>query len=219
MKKLQTILVLGLCVTALPSIVNAAQGEYYLRADLGYLKGKIINTDKSGIVKAGNTDLSKVGKGVSASAGIGYYLSDAFRAEAQLYYDTGVKAKNTLITSSKQKTMGVLINGYFDLMPSSVFVPYVMAGVGYGKNKYELLHTAVPVANGQTLKSKSKNEMMYQVGAGLGFKVMPQVMVDLGYRFLSKGSKAVDCVNGKGDIETCKLKTVNMFTGGVRVAF
>ena len=44
MKKLQTILVLGLCVTALPSIVNAAQGEYYLRADLGYLKGKIINT-------------------------------------------------------------------------------------------------------------------------------------------------------------------------------
>ena len=56
MKKLQTILVLGLCVTALPSIVNAAQGEYYLRADLGYLKGKIINTDKSGIVKAGNTE-------------------------------------------------------------------------------------------------------------------------------------------------------------------
>lgn len=223
MKKLQTTLVLGLCVTALPSIVNAVQGEYYLRADVGYLKGKIVNTNKSGIggaSKAGTVDLSKTGKGVAGSAGIGYYVSDAFRTEAQLYYDSGIKAKNTVITSSKQQTMGVLINGYFDLMPSSVFVPYVMAGVGYGKNKYQLLHTGVtPSSNGQILKSKTKGEMMYQVGAGVGFKLMPQVIVDLGYRFLNKGSKAVDCTNGKGDIETCKVKTINMFTGGVRVDF
>lgn len=218
MKKLQTIL-LGFCVTALPAIVNAAQGEYYLRADLGYLKGKITNTDKSGITKVGNVDLDKTGKGIAGSAGIGYYLSDTFRAEAQLYYDTGVKAKNTLITSSKQKTAGVLVNGYLDIMPSSVFVPYVMAGIGYGKNKYQLLHSAVPVANGQTLKSKSKNEMMYQFGAGIGFKITPQVMADLGYRFLNKGSKTVDCTNDKGNVESCKSKTSNMLTGGVRVSF
>lgn len=219
MKKLQSILLTGLCVSAFPMIADAAQGEYYLRADLGYVKGKINNTDKSGITTAGNVDLSKVGKGVAGSAGIGYYLSDTFRTEAQLYYDTGVKAKNTLITSSKQKTVGVLLNGYFDFMPSSTFVPYVMAGIGYGKNKYQLIHTGVPTANGQSLESKSKNEMMYQIGAGVGFRLMPQVMVDLGYRFLNKGSKTVDCINGKGDIESCKAKTTNMLNGGVRVAF
>lgn len=64
-----------------------------------------------------------------------------------------------------------MVNGYFDFDAGSGLAPYVMAGAGIA---------SVDVS----WSSDNSTSFVWQVGAGLGFKVNDNITVDLGYRYL-----------------------------------
>ncbi len=65
----------------------------------------------------------------------------------------------------------VMANGYYDINTDSKFIPYVMVGAG--------------VANVDvTWSTNSMTSFVWQVGAGVGFKINDTTTLDLGYRYI-----------------------------------
>jgi opacity protein-like surface antigen len=220
MKKNMLRLLLAVAVIAISfpfTAAHAGSGDYYVRLNGGYVKTKMtVNTTTSN----NKQNISKSGRGVVGSGGVGYYVSDAFRTELEMYYDSGVKAKSSGIGSVKTKSLVGFVNGYFDIMPDSMFVPYVMGGIGYGSTKFTVKYDNASSGYSE-YKSKSKRNVAFQLGLGVGFKVTSEIIADLGYRVVSVGSKSADCIGGpqQKDKVTAKTKIANVFMGGVRVNF
>jgi opacity protein-like surface antigen len=133
-----------------PSDVSTTSG-FYIRGDAG---GSFL--DWSG----GSNDFGFVGGG-----GIGYQWNDNFRTDLTAdwagHYDVAPGA--TLNTTT------VLGNAYFDFKNSSMFTPYVGAGLGYG------WATGTGIASDKGLAAG--------LAAGVSVDMTSNLALDVGYRF------------------------------------
>lgn len=149
---------------------------------------------------------------------------------------------------TKNKTIGLISNVYYDFATGSAFTPYVMGGVGLDRSKQEFTFSgktaALTVTNGNnvaakndsfTLKSKNKNSFAYQVGLGVGVEVSKDVVLDVGYKLSGRSKykhvykiaengsftygKTADVYNNTKDFTTKFSSVQHSFTAGVRFAF
>ena len=72
----------------------------------------------------------------------------------------------------------VMANGYYDINTDSKITPYLMVGAGIAD---------VDVS----WSTKSMTSFVWQVGAGVGFKVDDNITLDLGYRYIKP--EGLDC--------------------------
>jgi opacity protein-like surface antigen len=125
---------------------------FYLRGDLGW----------SFLEWGGGADDNAFAVG----GGAGYRFNDNLRADLRLdwagSYDVG--GGNDLAVTT------VLGNMYFDWANSSVFTPYVGAGLGYGWATFD-----GPASDG--------DGVAYALQAGVGIDLTENVVLDAGYRF------------------------------------
>ena len=100
--------------------------------------------------------------------------------------------------------LSFMANGYLDIdMPASLITPYLMAGVGVAN---------VDFSADDVVDSEDDTVFAYQLGAGIGFDVAPNVLLDLGYRYFATAD-----VSPEEDVDV-SIASHNIMAG-VRVGF
>ncbi len=162
-------------------------GKGYIKIDLGAGAQETKQTLTRGLSASGDD----LGTGILGGAGIGYYFMDELRVDMMLYFDKGMKAKKntksgtTNITmKGKEQSMGMFGNAYFDLLNNSDFIPYVMGGMGYLRNEFESEVRSTTLGR----EKKSRFSFGYQAGAGMSYHLSSNADLDIGYRYIHKGS-------------------------------
>ncbi len=121
------------------------------------------------------------------SAAVGYDFADQFRAEVQYSYmdvqmsniSTGAGSFNPSGTASTQLLMA---NFYYDMPFTTQIEPYVGAGVGIAFHQANM-NTVNGLPTG--LSRDSDTTLAYQVMAGVGYKVSPNMTLSAGARYVA----------------------------------
>jgi OOP family OmpA-OmpF porin len=147
---------------------------------------------------SGSTEPSTVHDSIMYGGGIGMRLNPMFRTDITVdginrLNIEGTNSVRPAVSSSAHVSSVVgLVNGYFDLngvWPTIFgrFQPYIDAGVGVARN--DLSRTSF-AAGGATIGSVSSHAFMdfaWGAGAGVAYAVMPNLLVDLSYKYLDLG--------------------------------
>lgn len=89
-----------------------------------------------------------------------------------------------LTDTMKFKSYSYMFNVYYDLLPYNWWSPYVGAGLGYTRLKYNNVDTSWGYSNAKYKEST----FTWALGAGVSVKVTNRFNVDLGYRYYDMGS-------------------------------
>jgi opacity protein-like surface antigen len=170
-----------------PPPVIVRDGGWYLRGDLGYYWGTI-GSAQSAPGFPSPTDNS-LGDGFTGGLGAGY-KSSWLRTDVTVDYTAPMKYQGTIVsagdTTAKVTAVTALFNGYLDLGTWYRATPYLGAGAGVSQ-----LHTtdyastaAPPFASGL---SHTQWKFTWAGMAGVAYTVAPNLMVDVGYRYINFG--------------------------------
>ena len=201
-----TALVLGLAFTA---DALADCNGIYLGLRGGVVKHKLDNP-KSGGTGNKNDDFDKNRFMMSGALGYRYNY-----VRTELEYVWRNKVNQTLSDEDGDKirqefkTESYMLNGYIDFAPYHWITPYVGAGIGYTKLKYNSRYPAGMTAANE---SYDKKRFTWSVGGGLSVKVTNRFNVDAGYRYYDMGDIKHDSGKKTG-------VTAHEVYGGVRYVF
>lgn len=165
-------------------VVEFASG-WYLRGDVGYRFNDFDNvTALNGINPTNNTINDAVLLGVGAG-----YKSGWFRADVTLDYGGRGSYEGTRTVSgdltARVESYTALFNVYFDLGTWSGLTPYVGGGIGgsflRGRDFARRDNTA-------PLEAFTRWNLGWAWMAGISSTISPNVVVDLGYRYIDLGS-------------------------------
>ena len=154
----------------------------------GYALSDSVRTDVTINMSQGKKNL----KGITLSNALGKVAKDAYSdKEGKIYVAAGTTDAK-LLTSNvnlKEKKLGLMANAYYDFNNASEFTPYVMAGVGVNRGSleakvsgYEAGTAGALKAASETIKSKNLTSFAYQVGVGVGYEVVKDITLDVGYK-------------------------------------
>jgi opacity protein-like surface antigen len=131
--------------------------------------------------------------------GVGYRFTDSIRADLNIQY-ASIKYRVGLEDGgySKQniKTISSFVNGYYDINFHKNIVPYLTAGVGFGRNKLGNLIIGDEDGAEDTGIGKTKTNFVWNVGLGTMFKFNKNFALDFGYRYMDFGTTKTN--NGPG---------------------
>lgn len=175
----------AIALLSVPAQAQQTQQGWYAGGLLGY----VWNQDQKWSGEPGKaTVVLDDGYDVSLFAGYNFgALGTAGSARAELEYswrksDVGKFKDNgvTIPDSSGSYTESALfVNAFYDFDQSgSVWVPFVGAGVGYGKLDYDNFKL-----NGNTVLDDSDSVWGYQLIAGVGYTLNPQTRLFADYRY------------------------------------
>ncbi|MEP3891101.1 MAG: outer membrane beta-barrel protein [Hellea sp.] len=199
---------------AAPSLASADDTEgWYLRGNAGY--GAHTDMDLTGGIVSGQHGNGLQSEGnVAASLGLGYDFGNSWRLEldgSSLFTDFG-SISQIPSTSAKLRTNTAMLNAIYDFDDFGRWEPYVGAGIGIVSGKlnataHDFLAPLV-VANpacpgtrslvvnrdpGGQIQSEScdvsgkDSAIGYQLLAGLGYDISPNLKWDTHYRYLDSG--------------------------------
>jgi len=149
-------------------------------------------------------------------------------------------ANTDVVVKEHNRSMGLMANVYYDFSTGSAFTPYVMGGIGVTRSKNTATFSGkystdnAAVAQSYTLKSANKTGFAYAIGAGVGYEMAKDVVLDVGYKLtgrpsntytykfadgqsLTKGSNAP--YNKANPFKIKSTSVAHAFTAGVRFAF
>lgn len=190
MKKL--LLIAATSATILSSSVSFAEGmdhEWYLRIDTG---AAMFNEEKdkaTGVKLKSNTT-------VPVALGIGYYISENFRADLTLGTIIGGKLKKSgaatnapftrtnVSVSHKPTITRLLINGYVDLTNFDMFDVFAGAGVGPALVKEKITYNGI---TGLSSNTKNRTNISYKLTLGTSAQIADSVKVELAYSWIDDG--------------------------------
>ncbi|ANT65722.1 Adhesin/invasin protein PagN [Prosthecochloris sp. CIB 2401] len=103
-----------------------------------------------------------------------------YRVEGEIGYQENKVDRwaELAIDGDEVSILSFMGNGYLDLeMPGSLVTPYLMGGIGLANVDFD-----APAAVGAT---DSDTVFAWQLGLGVGFRPLPRVTVDIGYRYFT----------------------------------
>ena len=208
MKKL--LLTSAAVLAVFTSAANAADITPYasVKAVMSFTDGKIKVDDENE-----NDKVKNFGGDVAVGAKMG-----AVRAELAYTY-LAKDDKTRKYDDGKDKTeisgQSFMLNGYYDLENPTIFKPYVGAGVGMAKMKYQNKYTDFADPTDTENNSFSKNKFAYSLMAGVGAEITKNVTVDVGYRYTDYGSFSKTIDDEKVSFDT----KAHQILAGVRYSF
>lgn len=160
---------------------------WYLRADAGSAWGHLTGTEAASGYPA-PTDNS-LGSGFIGSIG-GGIKTHWLRTDVTVDYTSPLKYTGTAITAddvtAKISGWSALLNGYIDLGRWYGITPYIGAGVGAGyMSVSDYASTVAPPFSGG---DHSQWNFNWAAMAGLGYAIAPDLMLDVGYRYMNFGN-------------------------------
>jgi len=120
---------------------------------------------------------------------IGYRFFDYFRVEVEsLYRNFTYKASTSVDGSFKQhtKNLNLFWNGYADWRNSTIFTPYLTAGLGYAKMIVGATINVGTVST-YTYPGVNTNNFAWNVGAGLKTNIWENFDFDISYKYVDLG--------------------------------
>jgi opacity protein-like surface antigen len=172
--------------------LEAFSSGWYLRGDVGYRWGAL-DSAVSASPFADPTD-SHLGQTMVGTLGIGI-KSRWLRTDLTVDVAGAQKYRGTIAAAddvtAKIQTTSILFNGYFDLGSWYRLTPYVGAGAGLSNvrvSDYQSLLSPPFTSNG----THSQWNFTIAGMAGVAWQVAPNVMIDLGYRYLNFGNAATE---------------------------
>ncbi len=169
-----------------PPLIDFNTG-WYLRGDLGYNWGRIQGADSA----AGFLDPADNKLNGSFMAGFGAGIKTQWlRTDFTVDYLAPMKYQGTILspndTTAKISAVSTMFNGYLDLGTWYGITPYLGAGAGAASlTTSDYASPDAPPFTGD--KSHSQWNFAWAVMAGVGYVVGPNLMVDLGYRYIDFG--------------------------------
>lgn len=161
---------------------------WYVRGDIGYAWGRVGSAESTPPFTGPSS--SSVGNGVTGDVGVGY-KSGMLRTDVTLDYLAPLKYQGTVAApgdvSAKMSAWSALFNGYLDLGTWYRATPYIGGGVGAARvTVSDYASTAAPpFAAGL---SNAQWNFAWAGMAGIGYAVSPNVIADLGYRYINYGN-------------------------------
>jgi len=159
---------------------------WYLRSDLGY------SWDRLDGARAAPPFASPTANslGGAFTAGVGAGIKTQWlRTDLTLDYTTPMKYTGDIFTpgdtTAKVSAVSLLFNGYFDLGTWYRATPYLGAGAGTAYMRTFDYSGPAPPFSGDT--THTQWNFAWAVMAGVGYAVAPNLMVDLGYRYIDYG--------------------------------
>lgn len=184
-----------------------------------YVSAKGVVTDLSASLDGYDVDYENLGLNVA----LGTKVNENMRVEFEIAYRDEDSVNESYVYETggflyggqddiSLSTMSYMINGYYDFYNQSSLTPYVGLGLGLAEVKYEnewWEDSPMGILSGKWKASKTK--MVWNVAAGLSYKINEKTNLDLGYRYVDYGSFSK---------EESKFETkANEFSLGVRFAF
>ncbi|RUV99462.1 MAG: porin family protein [Mesorhizobium sp.] len=175
---------------------------WYLRGDVSYLVEKSFRNEDFASPPGSFSDKEDP---IFASIGFGYHFTDYLRADFNFGYLPGNRVSvgydDTLIVTPpatatvasatlKNYAFSGILNGYVDLGTYIGVTPYVGAGLGIVRSKYNLsasyfTDNADPSDDFTQTDNKTKYSLAYTLNAGFAYQVSKNVLIDLGYQYFS----------------------------------
>lgn len=157
-------------------ITTAAAEEdirgFYVRADAGVS----IPNKYTGVI-------SKINP--LCSVGAGYHFNDIFRTDLNLQYRS-ITIDNSLY-AKEANNLSAVWNAYLNLSDSQdSVIPYLTAGIGYGKNKLSGFSKTVDDST-ITQSGKTTNNLIWNAGAGVTIAIINDLRLDIAYRYYNLG--------------------------------
>lgn len=184
-----------------------------------YVSVKGVVTDLSASLDGYDIDYENLGLNVA----LGTKVNENMRVEFEIAYRDEDSVNESYVYETggflyggqddiSLSTMSYMINGYYDFYNQSSLTPYVGLGLGLAEVKYEnewWEDSPMGILSGKWKASKTK--FVWNVAAGLSYKINEKTSLDLGYRYVDYGSFSK---------EGSKFETkANEFSLGVRFAF
>lgn len=107
--------------------------------------------------------------------------------------------------------LSFMANGYFDIHNQSPLTPYLGAGLGLAR-----VSANDVTADGDKIVDDSDVVFAYQLAAGVGWKFLPNLTLDLGYRYFATADPEFSDVDG--DKFESEYNSHNLSVG-LRIAF
>jgi opacity protein-like surface antigen len=187
---------------------------WYLRGDLGYAWGRVGDAEVGPVPFQAESD---IGNNLLVGYGAGYksrWLRTDLTVDylAPMNYDGSVFAAGDV--SAKVSALSFLFNGYLDLGTWYGATPYIGAGAGIAQVRVDdYTSLVVPtVSDGY----RSQWNFAWAVMAGLGYAISPNMMMDVGYRYISYGDVTTSDAAGAATLKDLAAHEVRV---GVRWSF
>lgn len=183
---------------SMPSVFG--DGRLYLRGDVGFSFGDEANSSISGVPLGLH---GQTGTSLAYGAGVGYRFLDWLRGEFTYTYRNGFAFDAPLLfinTRADRIAHAFMFNANIDVaralgMNLGVFEPYVSAGLGFSVNRIENERVALgPIAFGLTGHTTDVS-FAWQLGLGTGIRVAPNLLFDIGYRYVDLGDSRTQSRN------------------------
>lgn len=185
---------------------------WYLRGDVSYNINRPFRSSIFG--PSPNYSFSESTVPVSATIGAGYRFSDFLRAEANIgflsshtatltYQTTNPNAGTINNTASAENNLwSGIVSMYGDLGTFAGFTPYVGGGIGLvtSKREYRLFEDFADTAfQDRDFRDENRSySVAYTVGAGVAYQIANNVLLDVGYQYLSAPKADYVRMNGLG---------------------
>lgn len=163
---------------------------WYLRGDVGYTSLKNSGVEAASGFPAPTN--SKFNSNITAGLGAGY-KSGWLRADVTVDSIPGTRYSGQAVTpgdvSARVLATTVLLNGYLDLGSWYRMTPYVGAGAGAASvHIFDYTSNTTPPFSNTT--SRTQWNFAWAGMAGVAYAITPNLLVDVGYRYLSLGDAA-----------------------------
>lgn len=175
-------------------------GGWYLRGDIGWSNQQVKSLWN---ILYTTAPVNTVHKGFEVGGifglGVGYQFNNWFRVDVTGEFRCcstfhgldiyGVPPAGTDEYTGIKSEWLFLANAYVDLGTWKGITPYVGAGVGFSRNTIaNFLDVNTVTAGVATGATASKLNLAWALHAGLAYRVTPNFLVDLSYRFVHLGS-------------------------------
>lgn len=173
--------------TPKPAPIFDVNTGWYLRGDLGYNWGRIQGAQSA--TGFPNPTTNKLDGAAMAGVGAGI-KTQWVRTDVTVDYSLPMKYEGSIRTpndtTAKISAASAMFNGYLDLGTWYRATPYLGAGVGAAWLKTsDYSSTAAPPFSGGA--THNQWNFAWAVMAGVGYAVAPNLMVDVGYRYIDFG--------------------------------
>jgi opacity protein-like surface antigen len=197
-----------------PAIPAGTELGWKTEFDKGYnISGQIGHRFTGGLRVEGEFNYSRSGIKRHSGVTVGGANIDAVDASVLTRGATVGATVGAVVDSGigKQSNFGAFANGYYDFNSGGKFQPYVGAGIGVQRTKFDYRPSDIDVGQG------SKTNLAWQLMAGATYKVSPnfELFGQYNYRDVGKTKMALDLL--PADLNAKSKQS--MLSLGVRIPF
>jgi len=201
---LKKILIASTILVSADAALARFDSGLFMRLDLGYgVNEKFKPTDASGLGPYNGFNLKNSNKGVIWGGSLGFHYSSEIAFD--LTYTTFPTTKTTLVGNSntyKLTAHGFLMNVTYYMDANWKFRPFIYAGMGFAKSRYEYTEGNLPSQQSpypRASTSDTRTGLAYNLGVGFAVPISNNVSVEARYRYHYLSGKAGGVKKGQRD--------------------